>query len=1115
MTDRFHPPGAAVLANWIATEHTTRGSIFNLPVELGFRPSATDRFSLELHGHHLQTPVGVAAGPHTQLAQNIIVAWLCGARILELKTVQTLDRIDVAKPCIDMTDEGYNIEWSQELTVKESFREYLTAWMLIHALHNRFGFHGAAPGMLFDLSVGYDLKGLKEPNMRWFLSHAADAGDEFEQCREAILPFFPEIRDLQIPTRISDCVTVSTLHGCPPDEIGAIAEHLMREWGLHTAVKVNPTLVGFDTVREILVDGLGWRHIEPHRPAFDADIEFADAVDLINQLQSFGEAEGRDFGIKLCNTLPVVNRRPALASTEPTAYLSGRPLHALAVELARRLSTAMDRPLAISFAGGADAFNTPHLLAAGLRPVTSCSDLLRTGGYLRLGQYIEEIGAAVDRAGATDLDDFVRRSADEMDSLSAAGATNLHRYADTILSDPDLAKSTYRREQTKTDRELSAFDCIAAPCTDACGVSQAVPEYMRAVASGAIDEAAEIIARDNPLPTILGRACHHPCEPVCTRTHLDQPLAIREIKRFVTDHAGLRSESPHSPGSEMRVAIVGAGPCGLAAATELGRCGVQVTIFEARKQAGGMVSATIPGYRATDEVVDRDLETVNALGIRMEYGIEIGGAATIEKLFDDGFRHVIVAGGAQKGLSLGIGGEDSQGVLDGLDFLRLARNGRPGSLGRRVAVIGGGDVAMDCARSARRFSAEDVAVIYRRTVDQMPAHPEEINDLIAEGINIRELLSPRRIVVENGRMKALECAVMALGEADGSGRPRPVEIPGEFVTIELDTLIVAIGQRADLRVFGTTPVATSRSGYVEVNPETLESSVDRVYVGGDLRHPGPSNIVEACGDGRRIAHSILTRQGFAFEASTDTPFTATTDTKLLSRRSRRLPRVSIPRRDAPGDFEEKIRTLDPVTARTEASRCLDCDVFCSTCEGVCPNRALFTYRQQPWRSMLPSIAVAADGELHPGTPTENFKVGQEPQVAVFTDFCNECGNCTTFCPTSGRPWHDKPRIMTDRGDFEAEKDNAFMLVGAEGATVIRGKFAGDVHELEADAAELRYACPAFTARLNREDFSVLGIEKVGTPSAADSLSFEPCAVLWTLLRGLTESMPHLPRSTAG
>jgi putative selenate reductase len=1077
MSDRFRPLDTTRLAEWIADELEHADTVFGIPREHFFVPSPVDRVATVIRRKRIETPIGVAAGPHTHLAQNIIAAWLCGARVIELKTVQTLDRIEVNKPCIDMQDEGTNIEWSQELEVRQSFSEYLRAWVLIHALHARLGLPGSRPGVIFDLSVGYDLAGLRQPNMRWFFEHMIDASDELERSLREVESCFPEVRDLAIPARLVDSVTLSTLHGCPADEIGDIVEHLIADWRLHAAVKLNPTLLGYETVHEILVESLGWRHLEPHRPAFDTDATYPQALTLLDRLATFGRSRNLEFGVKLCNTLPVVNQRPVFPGTDQTPYLSGRPLHALAVELARRVTEDTNGSVPISFAGGADAFNTPTLLACGLAPVTLCSDLLRPGGYLRLRQLLDEIDGAMKRAGAANLDQLILLTAGDGSDPVQSARRNLERYAAKVRDAPELRRDSCRRGHTKTSRALGLFDCVEAPCTDACGVDQRVPEYMRRVAAGDIPGAAVVIAEDNPLPSILGRACHHPCEPVCLRTHLDEPVAIREIKRFVTDHAPSPVFEPVGR-STTTVAIVGAGPCGLAAATSLVRAGVRVTVFEARPQSGGMVSATIPGYRASPSAVRRDLERVERLGATFHFGIAVGPDLSLGRLLAD-YDWVVVAAGAQGGLPLGIDNEFAEGVLDGLAFLRAVRRGERPDLGLRVGVIGGGDVAIDCARSARRLTDGAVEILYRRTVEQMPAHPDEIDDLSSEGIAIRELVSPRSIVVGNGRVAALICDRMQLGDVDDSGRRGVTARPGFEVTVELDSLIVAIGQRPDLGLFSGYEVETSGGGYVVVDTESRQTSVARVFAGGDLVAPGPSNIVDACADGQRIAHAILARCGVAGPPPSDKPDRDPDRRALIRRRALRRSRASLPRSTEADElgFVEVIGTLDPEAARREASRCLDCDLMCSTCDSVCPNRAIATY-----------ALSTGDGAT---------VVEQRLQVAVLADFCNECGNCVAFCPTAGKPWRDKPRITFHRPDFEGAADNAFMMIRHDGELLIQGRFGGETHQLRV-RDRLVWDAPGRHERLNRDELGSMGSGS------------SPAATLFTLHRGLTESMPFLP-----
>jgi putative selenate reductase len=1096
VADRFRPLGAADLAAWIAAELEGDDAVFGIPRGLWFTPSAVDRFGAVLHGRRVGAPIGVAAGPHTQLAQNIVVAWLCGARVVELKTVQTLDRIEVSKPCIDMLDEGLNVEWSQELSLGESLEQYLAAWVLIHALHARLGLPGETPDVVLDVSVGYDLGGLEQPNMRRFLEGMTEAGDELERCRAAVARSFPEASDGPGPGPPAASATVSTLHGCPPAEIAAMARLLMERWRLPTAVKLNPTLLGLETVRRILVDELGWRHLEPQRRAFAADLGWDDALDLIGDLERSAGDLGVGFGLKLCNTLPVVNRRPELAAAGDTAYLSGRPLHALAVELASRLASELGGRLPISFAGGVDAGNAPALLAGGLRPLTLCSDLLRPGGYLRLGAVLEAVAEAIDLAGAADLDDLAVRTAGGGPPAEAK-LRNLARYGERLRRDPEVAREGYRRSPVAWSRQLGLFDCISAPCTDACAISQRAPAYLRRVAAGDLAGAAAVIARDNPLPTVLGRACHHPCEPACSRGHLDRPVAIREVKRFVTDHAPPPPTASRPRSGSLRVAVVGAGPCGLAAAVELARAGVPTTVFEARDRAGGMVSATIPGYRASSDAVERDLSSIAALGVAVETGATIGSERCAADLLEEGFDHVVVAVGAQRGARLGIEGDDADGVVDGLDFLRAARRGVHAPLPGRTIVVGGGDVAVDCARTARRLADGPVEILYRRSTAEMPAHPDDLGELIGEGVTIRELRSPRRVVVVDGRVTAVECSVTALAGTGEDGRRRAVEVQGELETLAADTLIVAIGQLADLSVFGASPPATTSGGFVAVDPATLETSIPRLWAGGDLRSPGPSTIVDACADGRRIARAILEREGRAIEAPALTADVMPDRSELLRRRSRKRSRVRVERSTGPGSpgFAEVTLTLTPDAARAEAARCLDCDLLCNACESVCPNRAIIGYR---------TAAAAGPGDRGRG-PVRTV-AGQPFQVAVIADLCNECGNCVAFCPTSGRPWRDKPRLFLHRADFEAERDNAFMLLIVGRRRAIQGRFDGRLHQL-VDRDVPVYVGAGVRLELDRE---LSPLEPDGCPGE----DVERCAVLAALLLGLTGSLPHLPLDEA-
>ncbi|MCL1600227.1 MAG: putative selenate reductase subunit YgfK, partial [Actinomycetia bacterium] len=285
MSDLFQPITMEQLTDWVFTELEEKDSIFGVPSQAFFRPSEADRFRLTNYGETLETPFGVAAGPATQMAQNIVVSWLVGARFIELKTVQTLDELDINKPCIDIEDEGYNVEWSQELKVHESFDEYLRAWVLIHALHHKLGFPGMKPGMIFNMSVGYNLEGILEPNVQWYLDVMDDSSGYIEQYVDIVAHRYPRIRDLVVPSQLSNTITLSTMHGCPPEEIEQISTYLLEERGLNTSVKVNPTLLGADRVRQIINDELGFMDITIPDEAFGHDLKYVDAVPMFYNLK--------------------------------------------------------------------------------------------------------------------------------------------------------------------------------------------------------------------------------------------------------------------------------------------------------------------------------------------------------------------------------------------------------------------------------------------------------------------------------------------------------------------------------------------------------------------------------------------------------------------------------------------------------------------------------------------------------------------------------------------------------------------------------------------------------------------------------------------------------------
>jgi putative selenate reductase len=635
---------------------------------------------------------------------------------------------------------------------------------------------------------------------------------------------------------------------------------------------------------------------------------------------------------------------------------------------------------------------------------------------------------------------------------------------------------------------------------------------MSAVRDGDNEEALRIVRADNPVACILGRVCDHLCEQTCIRSHLDEPVAIRDIKRFIMELEERPADEKQATPAGSRVAIIGAGPGGMAAASELAQAGLQVEVFEQYAYAGGMVSGAVPEYRLPQAVFDQDFRLLQDLGVKFHFGMQAGRDFKLPQLRDDGFEHIVIMVGAQLSKTLGLDGEDCAGVIDALRFLRNAREGKVIDCGPRVGVVGAGDTAMDCARVARRQSGSKVSLIYRRTIDQMPADREEVKHLLDEGIDVLELCKPQRLVTDDGKLSTLVCRRMVFkNDRDASGRRIPHELADEDFEVPLDTLIMAISQNAVLDFLAQEPIATNERGYIEVDPVTFETSLPGVYAGGDVANEGPSSIVKAAAAGKAIADSILGRRSPNAESTQVVSFDAAT---LLRRRSRREWRIRAPHTalDDRDNFNEVVLTYDARSARAEASRCLDCDVYCSLCVGVCPNFALQTFATEPFDLRLPELCL--DGDDISVTPGKTYRVAQAFQIAVLTDFCNECGNCTTFCPTAGTPYRDKPRLYLDRQEFDAQQDNAFMVFRDTDRWSMDARWQGETHHIDLNG-ELDYTGPSFRARLHPVTFEVQQVEHTGDTRNGAALSLLPCATMFVLLTGLQQSAPHLPTARTG
>ncbi|MDN6111200.1 MAG: putative selenate reductase subunit YgfK, partial [Enterobacterales bacterium] len=544
--------------------------------------------------------------------------------------------------------------------------------------------------------------------------------EQFES-RSAQLSQLPQ----QIPAQMVHGVTLSTMHGCPPNEIEAICRYMLEEKGLNTFVKLNPTLLGYPRVREIL-DTCGFDYIGLKEESFEHDLKLEQAISMLQRLTALGQQKQLCFGVKLTNTLGTINHKGALPGEE--MYMSGRALFPLSINVAAVLSRAFDGKLPISYSGGASKFNIRDIFDTGIRPITMATDLLKPGGYLRQLECMRELDQS-DSWGMTKVD-----------------VERLEALAKKAVSMEYTQKHWKAQDRIDAGGPLPMTDCYVAPCVTACAIKQDIPEYIRLLGEQRYADALELIYQRNALPAITGHICDHQCQYNCTRMDYDSALNIRELKKVALekgwDEYQKRWHKPAGSGSKHPVAVLGAGPAGLSAGYFLARAGYQVTLFEREANAGGVVKNIIPQFRIPAETIQHDIDFVAAHGVKFEFGCD--PALTVDKLTQQGFRYVFNGVGTDKNSGVKLAG-DNRNVYKSLPFLRSYNRGDKLSLGRHVAVVGAGNTAMDCARAALKVpGVEDVTVIYRRTLNEMPAYREEYEEAVEDGVKFMFLTNPEQ-----------------------------------------------------------------------------------------------------------------------------------------------------------------------------------------------------------------------------------------------------------------------------------------------------------------------------------------------------------------------------------
>ena len=613
MSDIMRPVPFQDLLRWMLEEARNRGRIFGVDLGKAYRPGSQQMMTP--FGCLIGSATGPAAGPHTQLAQNIVAAYVAGARFMELKTVQIMDgqtiREAIAKPCINAADEGYNVEWSTELTVEEAHEEYIKAWLLCHVAMRELDL-SPVRDFAFNMSVGYSLEGIKTPKIDGFIEGLKNASQVkvYQECLQILQDNLGNFQrfsqaDLDaVSPEICTSLALSTMHGCPKAEIDAIVRYLLTEKDLDVLLKSNPTLLGYDEARR-LVDELGFDYLTFDTHHFDNDLKYEEAVPMLESLLELAGSRGRVFGVKLTNTFPVQIKRDELPGEE--MYASGRVLLPLTIHVAKKLSATFGSRLPIAYSGGADALNMPGLIEAGILPVTVCTTLLKPGGYERLAQIAHLTEPHL------------------QSEFTGPDAGRIAALAERIMGDARNHKN-YRENIAirKTDTPLPLFDCFKAPCKDGgCPIEQDIPTYLKLTAEGRYGEAMAVIARDNALPATLGEICYHPCTKRCNRVDYDQSIDIRGVKHVAVE-AAMEDyiESLEAPAATGRTALViGAGVQGLSAAYYLARAGWAVTIAEKKDKAFGILNTIQAQTHQSLRSMELDRRLLEALGVEFHFNV--------------------------------------------------------------------------------------------------------------------------------------------------------------------------------------------------------------------------------------------------------------------------------------------------------------------------------------------------------------------------------------------------------------------------------------------------------------------------------------------------------------
>ena len=533
-----------------------------------------------------------------------------------------------------------------------------------------------------------------------------------------------------------------------------------------------------------------------------------------------------------------------------------------------------------------------------------------------------------------------------------------------------------------------------SPCRQACPIGNDISRAFYEASMGHYDQALRIFRQENPLPGVCGRVCYHPCEIKCNRKDYDEPVNVRGFERFLADNGKVDIDREKATRQRHeKIAIIGSGPAGLSASYHLARLGFAVIIFEALPKPGGMLRYGIPEYRLPKDILDREIMYIQQLGVDIKTGVRVGNDLSLAQIRNE-YQATFLALGAHAGMQLGIEGESLSSVMDGITYLRTINLGKKVKLGKKIAVIGGGNTAIDCARTARRLGTKDITIIYRRTRAEMPALAEDVEGMEREGIKIEFLAAPKHLVVANGKLSGIECIRMKLGEPDVSGRPKPLPVEGSEFIIPVDSIIAAIGQAPETEPFREVGLSIGKNNIIQISPETGETNIEGIFAGGDSAGT-KAFVADAIASGKLGAlaiysylegkdikkefknHQIGEQQSFSFQHLLDPEHYPADLKKVVP--YEKINTLCFPhgtRYNNPENLSSKeaVKTFREVNGGIEASqmpfeiyRCFKCGTctHCDLCFLLCPDI---------------SIVKGAD------------------RYTIKTDFCKGCSQCASTCP---------------------------------------------------------------------------------------------------------------------